>query len=212
MAGSSTNIAAGDIKSALSGDLLVKNLTAFTGGRDAGTYRAVAPQDLQRVSSTTLQQVQQALPQAFPLRTGEGVYPTACMTHTTADHAIEAEASTLTVTVSSTCQGIAYRLDNLSRTATDAFMTTRPGAHYHLVGLAQATIQRAAPLVVSIQGRWTYTFSSDYREWLAEHIAGATPSQARQSLLHTGVIADASIPGKLPPDGSLIDVLVLVES
>jgi hypothetical protein len=112
--------------------------------------------------------------------------------------------------VSSTCRGIAYRLDDLIRKATAAFMTTRPGAHYHLVGPVQATIQRAAPVTVSIRGRWTYTFSLDYQESLAEHIAGTTPSQARHLLLHTGVIADASIPGKLPPDGSLIDFLVLV--
>lgn len=208
--GSNTNIAAGDINLALTGDLLVKNLTAFTGGRDARTFRAVASQDLQRVGSATLQQVQQALPQAFPLPAGEGASTSACSTHTTADHAVGAEATTLTVAVNSTCRGIAYRLDDLSRKATAAFMTTRPGAHYHLVGPVQATIQRAAPVTVSMQGRWTYTFSPDYQESLAEHIAGATPSQARHLLLHTGVITDASIPGKLPPDGSLIDFLVLV--
>jgi hypothetical protein len=123
---------------------------------------------------------------------------------------VGAEAARLTVTVSSTCQGLAYRLDDLSRKATAAFLTTRPGGNYHLVGRVQATIQRAAPVTVSLQGRWMYTFSSDYQEALAERIAGTTPSQARQRLLHTGVIADASIPGKLPPDGSLIDVLVLV--
>jgi hypothetical protein len=208
--GSSTNIAAGDINLALSGDLLVKNLTAFSGGRDARTYRAVAPQDLQHVTAAATQQVQQALPQAFAVRAGEGVYPTACSTRTTADHAVGAEAATLTVTMSSTCQGLAYRLDDLSRKATAAFLTTRPGAHYHLVGPVQATIQRATPVTVSLQGHWTYTFSTAYQESLAEQIAGATPSQARQVLLHTGVIADAAVPGKLPPDGSLIDLLVLV--
>lgn len=208
--GRNTNIAAGDINLALTGDLLVKNLTAFRGGRDARSYRAVAPQDLQHVTATTIQKVQQAFPQAFSLPAGEGVYPSACSTRTTADHAVGAEATTLTVTVSSACQGFAYRLDDLNRKATTAFMSTRPGAHYHLAGRVQATIQRAAPVAVSIQGRWTYTFSPGYQESLAEQIAGATPSQARQLLLHTGVIADASIPGKLPPDGSLIDLLVLV--
>lgn len=208
--GSTTNIAAGDIHLALTGDLLVKNLTAFTGGRDARTYRAVAPQDLQNVTRATTQQVQQALPQAFTLRAREGVYETSCSTKTTADHTVGAEATTLTVTVSSTCQGVAYRLDDLSCKAAAAFMSTRPGVQYHLVSRVQAMIQRVAPVTVSIVGRWTYTFSPDYQESLTEHIAGATPSQARQVLLHTGVIADASIPGKLPPDGSLIDLLVLV--
>ncbi|HEY6541857.1 MAG TPA: hypothetical protein VIZ18_13005 [Ktedonobacteraceae bacterium] len=210
--GNATNIAAGDITLALSGDLLVKNLTAFSGGRDARTYRAVAPQDLQHVMSATLQQVRQVLPQAFLVRAGEGVSPAACTTHTTADHAVGAEATTLTVIVSSTCQGIAYRLDDLSRKASAAFLTTRPGAHYHLAGRVQTTIQRAEPLVVSIVGHWTYTFSPDYQEALAEHIAGATPSQARNLLLHTGVIVDATLPGKLPPDGSLIDLLVITEA
>ena len=208
--GSSTNIAAGDINLALTGDLLVKNLTAFRGGRDARTYRAVAPQDLQHTSAAMTQQVQQALPQTFPLRAGESVYETACSTHVTADHPVGAEASALTVMVSSTCQGLAYRLDDLTRKATAAFLTTRPGMLYHLAGSMQATIQRSAPLTVSIRGRWTFTFSPAYQESLADELAGTTPPQARQLLLHTGVIADASIPGKLPPDGSLIDVLVLV--
>jgi len=71
------------------------------------------------------------------------------------------------------------------------------------------TITTATPLTVSVHGRWVYTFSPDYTESLAEKIAGTTPSQARTLLLHTGVIADASIPGKLPPDGSLIEELDL---
>lgn len=208
--GSTTTIAAGDIDLALTGDLLVKNLTAFSGGRDASSYRAVAPQDLQHVTAATTQQIQQTLLQAFPLRAGEGVQTTGCTTKTAADHAIGAEATTVTVTVSTTCQGIAYRLDDLTHKATAAFLSTRPGTHYHLVGSVQATIQRAAPLTVSIQGRWTYTFSPDYQESLAEQIAGASPSRARHLLLQTGMIADASIPGKLPPDGSLIDLLVLI--
>lgn len=208
--GSTTNIAAGDIHLALTGDLLVKNLTAFTGGRDARSYRAVAPQDLQQVTTATTQQVQQTISQAFTLRDGEGVYETSCSTKTAADHAIGAEAATLTVTVSSTCQGIAYRLHDLTHRATAAFMTTQPGAQYHISGSVQVTIQSTAPLTVTIHGRWAYTFSTDYNESLAEKIAGATPSQARKLLVQTGVIADASIPGKLPPDGSLIDLLVLI--
>lgn len=208
--GSTTNIAAGDIHLALTGDLLVKNLTAFTGGRDARTYRAVAPQDLQQVTRATTQQVHQTLSQAFTLRDGEGVYETSCSTKTAADHAIGAEAATLTVTVSSTCQGIAYRLHDLTHRATAAFMTTQPGAQYHISGSVQATIQSVAPLTVSIHGRWAYTFSTAYKESLAEKIAGATPLQAEKLLVQTGVIADASIPTTLPPDGSLIDFLVLV--
>lgn len=211
-AGSNTNIATGDITLALTSDLLVKNLSAFNGGRDARTYRAVAPQDLQQLTRATTQQVQQTIPQAFTLRTGEGVYVTACTTTTTDDHVVGAEATTLTMNVSSTCQGIAYHLYDLTHKATAAFMTTRPGAHYHLAGRVQATIQRAAPVTVSIDGRWTYTFSTGYQESLAQKIAGATPSKARKLLLQTGVIADASIPTTLPPDRSLIDFLVVVSS
>lgn len=184
--GGNTNIATGDITLVLMGDLLVKNLTAFSGGRDARTYRAVAPRDLQHVTSATKQLVQQTLPQAFPLRTGEGVYETTCSTKTNADHAIGAEAATISVTVSTTCQGIAYRLHDLTHKATAAFMTTRPGTQYHLAGSIQATIQGATPLTVSIQGRWTYTFSPGYQESLAEKIAGASSSQARHLLLQTG--------------------------
>ena len=210
LTGARGNIVAGDIN-IIGTSFQVRN-APFQNGRDARTYRAVAQFDLQQETRATTQQVQQTLPQAFILRDGEGVYETSCSTKTSADHAIGAEAATLTVTVSSTCQGIAYHLHDLTHKATVAFMTTQPGANYHLAGRVQATIQRTAPLTVSIHGRWAYTFSADYQESLAENIAGATSSQARKLLVQTGVIADASIPTTLPPDGSLIDFLVLVDS
>lgn len=208
--GSQANIAAGDINRALSGDLLVKNLTPFTGGRDARDFQAVAQADLDELTRTTAQRVTQATPQAFSLRAGERVYETSCATKTTADHALGDEARSVTVKVTTMCQGIAYSHMMLANKATAAFAKMRPGVQYHLIGSVATTIQSASPLIVTMRGQWAYTFTPVYEQELAEKIAGATPTEARKLLLHTGGIADASIPAKLPSDWSLIDLLVLV--
>src|SRR6266852_5889572 len=112
--GSNTDIAAGDIHLALSSDLLVKNLAAFTGGRDSRDFQAVAQRDLDTLTSTGRNALVQQIPQAFALRPGETVYLTTCRTKTTADHGIGEEATTVTVTARATCMGIAYSQDELT--------------------------------------------------------------------------------------------------
>jgi Baseplate J-like protein len=207
-AGGKGNLNAGVLHTTVSSDVLVKN-SQFTGGSDARNFQAVAPVDLDRLRRTTTQLVNQTIQHAFIFRPGETVQETSCTMQTTANHTSGEEASQVTVNVSATCQGVAYRQDVFQHQATVAFTQTRPAAHYHTIGSVQTTIQSTSPFVVTIRGQWVYTFSADYEQSLAEKIVGATPTQARTVLLQTGVIADASIPGKLPPDG-YIDFLVLV--
>jgi len=208
--GAEGNIAAYDITLVLSNFLTVKNLAAFTGGRDERTYQAVAQHDLDSLTANTLQRVNQSLPQAFTLRSGETLQVTTCSVQTTADHGIGQETQTLTVKIMKTCSAFTYNRQQEEKQATAAFTQTKPAANYHVVGSIAASLQSVSPFTVTVSGKWTFTFSPDYEQSLAEKIAGATSAQARKLLLQTGVIADASIPGKLPPAGSLIDLLVLV--
>lgn len=206
--GSIGNIQAFAINGQVSSSLYVKNLSAFTGGRNARDFQAVAQRDLDSLTTSTTQTVNQAVPPAFILQVGEAVHVTNCTTKASADHAAGAEAQTVTVTTSATCQGIAYSRVKLSKEATAAFTQTRPEVNYHIVGSAQTTLQTVTPFVVTIHGTWIYTFSTAYEQHLAEQIQGDSPDKARASLLKTGVIAQASIPSTLPP-AEYINFLVL---
>jgi hypothetical protein len=209
-AGIASNIAAGDITTALSSALLAKNLSAFRGGRDARSYQAVASHDLILLTSTVNDTLTQAFPAAFPLQPGEQALPTQCHTTTTANPAVNAEATSVTVTMVKTCSAVAYDRQQVAQQATAAFSSTRPAASYHTVGRVQTTVQRLSPFSVTISGRWVYVFSPDYQQFLAEHIAGDSPAQAQAYLLRTGAVSFASIPSTLPPDAMYINFVVLV--
>jgi hypothetical protein len=209
-AGSQGNLPAGALNGTVSGSVFVKNLTAFRGGQGARTYRAVAPADLSRLSETVTTTLTQAFASAFAVPAEEQALPTQCHTTISASHALGEEATSLTVTSRRTCSALAYQRRAFAQQATAALSRTRPGVSYHLTGPMQTLIRNVSPFVVTIRGTWVYTFSPDERQALAESIAGKTPAQARTILLHTGLIASASVPGTLPPDGMYIDFFVLV--
>src|SRR5712692_1249165 len=208
--GSQGNIAAFDVNSALSPVLKVRNEAPFTNGRDARTFRAVAPQDLTAITKTANDTLTQAFTTAFSLRPGEAALPTHCHITATANHQPGDEATSVTVTTVKTCSAVAYNQEELTRAATAAFMRIKPAATYHLVGSVQTTLQSVSPLTVTIGGKWAYTFTPAYERLLARQIAGDTPAQARRVLLQTGVISYVSIPRTLPPEAMYINFFVLV--
>lgn len=204
------NIHAFDINGTVSGSVFVKNLSAFTGGRDTRTFRAVAPHDIQGLTSTLKTMLTQAFTTAFTLQPNEAAIPTNCHTTTTTTHQVGEEAQSVTLTASKICSAVAYNQVELTREAAAAFTKTRPAATYHLVGSIQTSVLSISPLAVIISGKWAYTFTPDYEQSLARQIEGDTPNQARKVLLRTRVISYASIPGTLPPDAMYINFLVLV--
>jgi hypothetical protein len=209
LSGSQGNIAAFDVDMVLSPVLKVRNEASFTNGRDARSYRAVAPQDLTTLTETVNKTVIQAFTMAFPLQQGEKAIPTQCHTTTSANHQIGQEAQNVTVITSKTCSAVTYNSQQLNRQATAAFTQTKSAATYHLVESVQTTLRSVAPLSVTISGKWVYTFSQDYQQYLAQEIAGDSPAKAKAYLLKTGVISYASIQSILPP-ATYINFLVLV--
>lgn len=203
------NIASFDINMALSPVLKVRNEAPFSNGRDARTFRAVAPQDLTEITKTVNDTLTQALIAAFSLQPGEAALPTNCTTKTTANHAPGDEAQSVTVTSVKTCSAMAYNQDEFTRTATAAFTKMRPGAPYHLVGTVEITLKSVTPLTVALRGKWAYTFTQNYQELLAQEIQGDSPAEAKASLLKTGIISYASVPNTLPA-AEYINFLVLV--
>jgi hypothetical protein len=65
-------------------------------------------------------------------------------------------------------------------------------------------------MTVSCRGLWVYTLTEEEELALAEQIAGDSPQQAQHSLLHTGFITRASVPGQLPKDPGQIHFEILI--
>ncbi len=208
--GAAGNIQAGDINITVSNGVLVNNTSAFHGGRDARDFQAVAQSDLDSLTAQVQQQLTQALPHLFLLRSGEALQTTNCLFKATPNHQPGDEAREVTVNASKTCEGIAYNQDELERSATAAFSTTRPGTNYQLVGSVQTSIVNFSPFVAQVSGTWVYHLSQDYEQFLAEHIAGDTPQEAEKYLLQTGCITQAIVTKTLPKDPGHIQFQTLI--
>mgnify|MGYP001217602449 CR=1 FL=1 len=207
--GSQGNIAAFDINIALSNVLKVRNEAPFTNGRDARTCRAVAAQDITALTNTVNDALTHAVTTAFTLQPGEEAIPTNCHVSTSTTHQIGEEAQSVTLTASKTCSAVAYNQDELIKAATAAFMKTRPATTYHIVGGVQTRVTSVTPLTLALSGKWVYTFSQGYLEFLAQEIQGDSPAKARAYLLKAGVISYASVPNTLA-SADYINFLVLI--
>jgi hypothetical protein len=209
--GTAGNIPAYDINAQYSNGISVKNTSSFQNGRDARDFPAVAPQDIQHLTATLQQSLVHDMPQAFPLVPGEALALTHCLFTDTASHQAGEEASIVTLHASYACQGHAYNVQAAANLATAAFtVRTRPAPGYRLLSSVQTRVSGVAPLQVTVSGTWVYLFSASYEEYLAEHIAGDTPAQAKAWLLKTGVIAQAGIPASTLPQAMYIRFVVLV--
>ncbi len=209
--GAAGNIQAGEISTTVANGVLVKNLAAFTGGRDARDYKAVAKHDLDTLTAQLQQQLDQAMPQAFTLRSGEALQTTHCTTHITPDHGIGEEAQAVTVNTSKTCGAIAYNQDELTKKAAIVFNATRSGTKYELAGTVRTTVMSISPLTVRLSGQWEYAFSQDYEQYLAQQIQGDTPAEARAYLFKTGLVSRVTItPTQSLPDYYHIKFLILI--
>jgi hypothetical protein len=207
--GSAGNIPALAIN--LSDSLFVKNLTAFTGGRDVRTYRAVARADIETLTETLKTALAAQLPQAFALTSGEALLLTHCAFRASPNHRVGEEAATITIKASQTCAAVAYHQRDLQQRATAVFThQTRPDAHFRLVGEVSAVITSVSPLTVRMEGLWVYTLSQDEQAYLASQIAGDTAAQARTYLLHTGVLIQVTIAQQLPRDPSHIKFVQVI--
>lgn len=208
--GSAGNIAAGDINATVSSSVLVKN-GPFSGGQDARDFPAVAQADLDHLTSTLEGVLNQQMPQAFVLRPGEAVQLAVCAFKSMLNHTVGDEAQTITLRVTETCKGVAYNNDQLSQQATTLFLQqTSPGPNYELIGEVKAQLVSMTPVTVSCRGLWAYNPSPDYKQFLAQQIAGDNPQQAKKYLLQTGFLTQALVPEQLPRDPAHIHFKVLI--
>jgi Baseplate J-like protein len=220
------NIQALDINSATSSSLFVKNLDAFTDGRDERTFTIVTKRDIDTTAVPMKPILAHSMRGALEgeLKTNEELLVLPCLPAVESNHQPGDEAAKVTITVSQTCDGIAYSGQELQTKATELLThlaMTKLGAGYTLVGNVQVIVHRAIiigmtpNLMFSSQGKWIYGLSGIAQEHLKRLIAGKTAQEAEHILSALPGIKNVAMQWdettKLPKDPQHIKFLVLVE-
>jgi hypothetical protein len=190
-AGTSGNIPAGDINIAINNGLLVRN-NQFHNGQDERDFPTVSQQDINKISTPLTSSVIQNMHAALlgQLTPSEQLQLLPCTSTVTSDHQPGIEATTVKVTVSENCSGVAVNTDALNAKVTDLLKqqaTKNLGLGYSLLGRAQiyvtsATVSKQVTLSFKSLGTWVYALGSTEQQNIKKIIAGKTKEKALQLL------------------------------
>jgi VCBS repeat-containing protein len=186
----------------------VKNTDAFVGGQNTRDYPVVARRDVESIagpeSATLTQQAQTSL--QGEIRPNEQLTsPAQCHPALHIDHPIGSEATHVTLTLSVICQAEAYdeqAVQQLASTTLDAQARSTLGTGYNVQGTIKTSVTQVATteaaygtlsLLVSVQGTWSYQFSSAEISQLSKQIAGLSRQEAIHLLQHDPHIQAVSI-------------------
>ncbi len=205
-AGSKGNIQAGDIDIAINNGLLVKN-NQFQGGRDERNFQTVSKNDIDSVATPMKSAVLQSLSGAFQgqLQINEQLQILPCNPIISTNHHVGEEATTVKVTVSETCNAVAYNSQELETKATSFLITQaqhKAGVRYSMFGTVQVSVKQTsitniAPHLVFLSfqatGTWIYGISPTTQQQIKHVLAGKTTQHAQQLLTAQPGIEQASI-------------------
>ncbi|MFL5624779.1 MAG: serine/threonine-protein kinase [Ktedonobacteraceae bacterium] len=197
--GVSGNISAGDLyQDCCASGITVKNMTAFTGGRNQRTYIYVQQSDIDGATATLevpLTQSTQASLQSQLAPNERFVSPTQCSPTATSDSRVGARVKNVTVSVTVLCKGEVYDHSAVQKIVTTQLIheaEANLGNSYTLVGNVIAVVAQAAminsnekknTLLVKAEGVWVFKFSSLWLQRLASLIMGKSKLGATNVLL-----------------------------
>ncbi len=204
--GTQGNIGAYDINGqCCNAAIKVVNAAPFYGGQNERTFQAVAQSDIDSLVSKLNTSITAQMPMTFSVAANQSVYPTNCSFSTATNHKVGEEAKAVSVSAQEVCSGLVYQNDELKTKTTDAFISqTQPSKSYTLLGSVTASLVTVTPLTATITGKWGYRLDKSYEGFLAAQIAGDAPGEAKQYLLHTGIISSVSLDQSLPKDPDYI--------
>ena len=219
-AGASGNITTGDINITIANGVLVKNLSSFTGGRDARAFQTVTKADMNSLSTMLKTQLSVSIQGALlaQLKQSEELATLPCSPTISADHQAGQEAAVVKVTAIETCSSVAYShtvLQSLATGLLSHLAAKKLGSGFVPLGMIRltiihATISHATPIIAfSCQGTWVYSLTLTAQEHLKHLIAGKQKDQAVSILLHTPGIQGVSVSGlddteRLPKNPDLV--------
>ncbi len=207
----------------------VKNVDAFLAGQNARNYPIVAQQDVDAVAgpqSATLTQAAQTSLQGNVRPNEQLTSPAQCHPTVSTNHPVGSEATHVTITLSVTCQAEVYDAQAVQQSASTVLSEQARkslGTGYSVQGAIKTSVTQVATteqahgtlsLLVSVQGTWSYQFSSDEIGQLARKIAGLPRQEAVRLLKQEGHIQAVSITEtwnatSIPSDPAHIQVMVL---
>jgi len=205
--------------------VLAKNTTAFSGGADARDFTIVTANDIALLAATLEQRLLHPMQAALKaqLAERETLYTLPCRQTVQADHHTGEEATTFTVTVSATCQAIAYDTASLTHQAANRLSTIAADhleAGYSDTGDTQTTITSVTiqngrvSFSVKCQGIWVYRITTQTQQSIKSLIAGKTAAEVTRLLrTDSGIQAvsfdNLSESGRLPKDPTTIRLTIL---
>lgn len=211
--GSQGNIAAQDIsQNCCAANILVKNLSAFTGGTDAIKDKIITANDISNATNSlvpTLKQEAQAKLQS-QVTSEEHVVDSSlnCTNNLTADEKAGNEASSVKVTGTTTCTEEVYNFQNANQIAIkdlQTHATSDIGAsanQYALTGTITTGLVNPVSVTsntgqlsidMHAQGLWVYQFNPQAQQNLKEALIKHSKKDALTILQHTTGIASAQI-------------------
>ena len=226
--GSGGDIPAGDVHAAYSAHLSASNPYAFTGGQAGQSNALVQQSDIDHLAKTLQTQVVQSAQTGLQaqLKSNQHLFAQpVCQSKTTSDHPSGSHASSVNVTVSTTCSGEAYDYSAAVQTVQQQVQTeasSYSSDQFILVNGLQTTVTsatitdaKAGTILLAIKavGRWVHRLSNDQKQTLLRVIAGKSVSDARSILSQFGASTVAiSVSGRdsntLPSDSSKITIVL----
>ncbi len=212
------------------GNVSVKNSSAFTGGQDPQDYHFVQQSDVDGVANplknTVSAQAQKSLNEQ--LHTGEQLVAqngALCPSSVNTDNPIGphgVNVNSVTVTVTATCKALAYDRAALQTMVANLLASKANndiGSTYKLVGqiVMHTTVQNIdqqgnVSLLVSAKGIWAAQISDAEKTALAQAIAGKTVAEAQRILAGHKDIGHADIQvnggNVLPSDPNQIKIVI----
>jgi hypothetical protein len=221
------NLRAGAIHQACCAPSVVaENLAAFTGGQDARDDTVVTRADLDTAAATLKASLNTAEHGALAAQVNgeEALVSPPCETRITSDHRVGDPATSLQVTVTAICRGLAsprHAVEEAAQQALAQQATHELEPGYTLSGtiqvtIIQATITDQAPGVATVQvqaeATYAYQLSPQEEQYIRHLIAGTSRQQALSDLLHLPGIQSATVSAAtLPADPDAIQIVIVYQ-
>jgi hypothetical protein len=221
------NLRAGAIHQACCAPSVVaENLAAFTGGQDARDDTVVTRADLDTAAATLKASLNTAEHGALTAQVNgeEALVSPPCGTRITSDHRVGDPATSLQVTVTAICRGLAsprHAVEEAAQQALAQQATHELEPGYTLSGTIQVTITQAtitdqvpgvATVQVQAEATYAYQLSPQEEQYIRHLIAGTSRQQALSDLLHLPGIQSATVSAAtLPADPDAIQIVIVYQ-
>jgi hypothetical protein len=221
------NLRAGDIHQACCAPSVVaENLAAFTGGRDARDDTVVTRADLDAAAATLQARLNTAEHGALAAQVNgeEALLSPPCQARITSDHHVGDPATSLQVTITATCRGLAsprHAIEEAAQQALAQQATHELEPGYTLLGTVQVTIIQAtitdqargmATVRVQAEATYAYQLSQQEEQYIRHLLAGTSRREALSDLLHLPGIQSATVSAAtLPADPNTIQIVIVYQ-